>query len=297
LNQGNFSFAETNPHPPIAGVTAFPGAALVDFDNDGDLDLAEFTGSTTFGVRLNDGTGQFASASKAFANVPAAILRFADFDGDGDFDILAGGPTRAGAAYDGSIKIFLNHTISPTIAADHLTSLVDGSQVELRWPPRLDFGNGAPLTYNLRVGTSAGGIDTVSPLSNPTTGKRLVAAPGNMGFARLTHLRNLPPGTYHWSIQAVDPAWVGSSFTPEATFVIPPSSTPPLRITSVQLLPAGPLQISASSPIGSAVVIEISSDLSAWLPISTNPIPNNSFMFTDPQPTTSHRFYRARLIP
>ena len=89
--------------------------------------------------------------------------------------------------------------------------------------------NNLALHYNLRIGTAPGGQDVMSPHSHLGTSLRRLARPGNAGPVNSWSLR-LPPGTYFWSVQAIDPAMAGSVFSSEATFSIsnsPPSASTP----------------------------------------------------------------------
>jgi len=76
------------------------------------------------------------------------------------------------------------------------------------------------LTYRLRVGTTPEGIEIMSPHADVATGKRRVTARGNVSATNTWALRNLPRGTYYWSVQAIDSAFAGSPFGAEATFAI-----------------------------------------------------------------------------
>jgi hypothetical protein len=92
-------------------------------------------------------------------------------------------------------------------------------QVQLRWAaPIDDHTPAAALSYSVRVGTTPGGSDIVSPPALGT-GRRQIPAPG---FSVTTTARlALKPGTYYWSVQAVDSGLTGSAFASEATFVVP----------------------------------------------------------------------------
>jgi hypothetical protein len=260
------------------------------------VDLAEHTASATFGVRLNDGTGQFAVGSTAFANVPAGLFRLADFDGDGDFDLLVGGPTAGGTAYDGSVKFFRNHWLSPVPSVNQLTAAVNGNDVQLRWPARNDFGPGTPVTYNLRVGKKPGGMDVVSPLSQPTSGRRLVATFGNMGFACTTQLRGLAPGTYYWSVQPVDSAWLGGPFAPEASFTInlPPATA---RIEKIEFANFFTLQLTVLASAGSLAVLEVSTDLETWTAQTSRRVGSTGREAISFDRPDGLAFYRIGIVP
>jgi hypothetical protein len=53
-----------------------------------------------------------------------------------------------------------------------------------------------------------------------STGKRTVARMGNVNHNTAWSLA-LPPGTYYWSVQAVDAAFAGGPFASEAMVVVP----------------------------------------------------------------------------
>ena len=64
------------------------------------------------------------------------------------------------------------------------------------------------LSYNLRVGSTPGGVDILSPLSDPATGRRRAAQSGNAQRPLFTVL-NLPTGTVgYWSAQTVDASYL-----------------------------------------------------------------------------------------
>lgn len=93
-NQGDWQFEDVTRRANLGLVNPrATGAAFVDVDADGDLDL--FVTSLGSGVQLflNDGTGQFTDYT-AQANLPqsggATSVALADMDKDGDLDIYAG---------------------------------------------------------------------------------------------------------------------------------------------------------------------------------------------------------------
>lgn len=81
--------SETSASAGVDWIDSSHGAVIVDLDNDGDQDLAV---SVESGIVLmsNDGTGKF--AVRALKVLPAAIpysIAAADYDNDGDLDLLA----------------------------------------------------------------------------------------------------------------------------------------------------------------------------------------------------------------
>ncbi|HUF09550.1 MAG TPA: FlgD immunoglobulin-like domain containing protein, partial [Rhodothermales bacterium] len=201
---------------------------LLDWDSDGDTDLLasgheEATGSRPARLYLNE-NGRFSMYHEV---IHYEDMSFApgDFDRDGDVDLFATGfnPEALGLVTPTAtfwIKWGHFSNAAPTPPAN-LSSTVDGGRVELNWSAATDDKTVSPaLTYNVRVGTQPGGVDVMSPLSHPQTGTRYVCAPGNVFHNLRWPLRSLPPGTYYWSVQAVDQSCVGSSFSPERTFVV-----------------------------------------------------------------------------
>ncbi|MBK8530834.1 MAG: T9SS type A sorting domain-containing protein [Flavobacteriales bacterium] len=96
---GNFSFVNNiNPYLILAMVG--------DVDGDGDIDLVGRTGVlngtviTFFGTIINDGNGNFSNGVQFSTNAPSAInCTQADFDGDGDLDLVIGGDANNNGFY------------------------------------------------------------------------------------------------------------------------------------------------------------------------------------------------------
>ena len=107
-----------------------------------------------------------------------------------------------------------------------------GNVVTLTWDAGSDAQTPAALlSYNLRVGTTPGGNETLSSV--------IVPGPGNAGQRRQYTLRGLAPGLYYWSVQTVDTAFARSDFAGELTF----TGTAPLR--GVQVTPVTAAQLGA----------------------------------------------------
>lgn len=157
----------------------------------------------------NTGSNGFNRLDIAIPEIGLAYTVPGDADGDFDLDLLLA--ARGGMLYRNTTP----QRNSPPQPPANLRAAVDSTTVTFRWDPATDAeGTPASLTYNLRVGTTPGGVDVLSPLSDPATGVRHVVAPGNASYGTLWRL-HLPPGTYYWSVQAVDPSFVGSAFAEE----------------------------------------------------------------------------------
>ncbi|MCC3409915.1 MAG: S8 family serine peptidase [Microcoleus sp. PH2017_10_PVI_O_A] len=195
-----------------------------DYDNDGDLDIL-LTGSNQFPSGIsklyrNDG-GSFTDISTNLQGVFGSSVSWGDYDNDSDLDILlTGNPLGVSS---GSTKVYrnniftLNTAPTPPIA---LISSVNGNSVTLNWNPGTDAETPqASLTYNLRVGTTPGGSDIMSPMAN-SNGTRKVVQMGNVNQNKNWTLKNLKPGTYYWSAQAIDNSFKGSTFATEGSFTV-----------------------------------------------------------------------------
>ena len=172
--------------------------------------------------------GIFPAVSKSGRNIALA-----DVDNDGKLDIAAGDQEDNGAPQHWNgypLAVYRNAmnipTNAPPFAPTNLVSQVGNGTVTLHWGNASDDITPANLlTYNLRSGTNSLGTDTVSPLANPTTGWRKVVAPGNRGH-NFQCTYHLPPGTYYWSVQAVDGAFAGGAWATEQTFTITNAGVP-----------------------------------------------------------------------
>jgi hypothetical protein len=60
----------------------------------------------------------------------------------------------------------------------------------------------------------------MSAMADPVTGRRWIPASGNTSHELSWRLDGLPPATYFWSVQAIDPGFEGSPFAPEESFVL-----------------------------------------------------------------------------
>ena len=143
-----------------------------------------------------------------------------DYDDDGDLDIFVLGEDAGDGLTIEALRNELPFSNTLPSAPDGLQATTQGNTATLTWNPGSDFQTPTPgLTYNLRVGTTPGGLDIVSPMAT-ATGYRLVPRRGNAEHNTRWTLKNLPPGTYYWSVQVLDSSFKGSPFAQEGTFTI-----------------------------------------------------------------------------
>lgn len=203
---------------PILLLESFnPGEhGFFDADGDGDPDMMRTpwpynsirAGETVFFENLDGKLRRHGWLPSVFG-----YSGFADFNDDGNLDILALDENR------GRIHLNRSPPRPPPAAPTGLSSQVTGNTAHLAWDPP-GGGTAAWLTYNVRVGRSPGGVDVVSPISDPATGRRRIPEEGNAGARPRFDLHHLGPGTYYWSVQSVNSSWTGSPFAAEGTFTV-----------------------------------------------------------------------------
>lgn len=218
-----------------------------DYDVDGDLDLL-LSGAQEYGKRSiteiyrNDG-----GAFRLEVNLPGvsgSSAAWGDSDADGDLDLLL-----MGTGMDGrSATIYYRNTNeivnSPPAPPTGLDAVVSDGAATLSWEPSRDVHTAEEgLSYAVRVGTAEGGVDVVSPMAHPATGRRYLPERGNAGLGTTFLLKNLSPGTYYWSVQAIDASYSGSGFADESTFTINQAG----KGTSTEE-PRAPLQFRLENP-------------------------------------------------
>ena len=170
------------------------------------------------------------------------------------------------------------------------------------------FGSGATATGStatpgVTVNASAGQVvlDTVAVHAG-------TAGTNGSGQFLLWHQSTGSTGGDVWGSSSIAPgaptvtmSWTLSGSTAgewasEAIALNPAGNTPLLStlLSNVTSLVSKGFTIQLSAPAGSTVVIEASSDLVHWIPISTNSAPNGSVSYTDTAATNlPARYYRA----
>lgn len=190
---------------------AVPGQAeWADYDNDGDLDVLVAGSGGATRIYRNDG-GAFVDAG---AGLPAltgpGAGSWADYDHDGRLDVLLLGAPGT-VLYRSSGGTANTAPNAPTQLSVNRT----GNILTLHWSAATDAQTpSAGLSYNIRIGTTAGGSEATSAMADNASGFRRVVGLGN-AQQRTSWSLTLPPATYFWSVQAVDGAFAGSPFTAE----------------------------------------------------------------------------------
>ncbi|NOR44953.1 MAG: hypothetical protein GQ534_05145, partial [Candidatus Delongbacteria bacterium] len=215
-------------------------AAWGDYDNDGDLDIL-LTGDTrTLKISiiyLND-SGMFTDINAGLTGVYYSSAAWGDYDNDGDLDILLTGytgSTNVSKIYRNDSPVSNTNPTSPS----NLSEVINGSDITFSWDRSTD--NETPqdgLSYNLCIGTLSQNCTIKSPMSNIQTGYRKVVSSGNANLLNSYQIKNMFPGTYYWSVQAVDNNFSGSEFSTEQSFILsidPPPATVATEATKVDV--------------------------------------------------------------
>lgn len=193
-----------------------------DYNNDGLLDIF-ISGSgnqnnSFFGIYENNGINGFILKFQSIADYNLAPFIIGDFyDWDGDLDLIVFG--SEGKAYKNTANVSVNYPGTP----ENLVNYIEGSTVYLTWDKTIHSNEvDEGLTYNLRVGSSSGGVDIISPLSSYSIGQeRNVVDIGAQGTNSSWKLRNLEPGTYYWAVQAINHSYRAGGWSEEGVFTIP----------------------------------------------------------------------------
>ena len=202
-----------------------------DFDNNGHPDLmirgqkyqSTVPANSYSAVLRNNGDGTFTSWNFRCRRFGRVVVDRVDYDNDGRLDVVMAGGSPSGRKY----LIYRNNNpdtnCRPGSSLNLRTSSLD-HQVTFGWSPAQDRETPlAALTYKLRVGTTPGGGEVVSPLAG-SSGIRSVVGPGNSGTQTQWTISDLPAGIYYWSIHAVDAAFTGGPWAPDGLLVASPDS-------------------------------------------------------------------------
>jgi hypothetical protein len=190
-------------------------ATWADYDSDGDVDLlitGNFVGATEIegksDIWANDG-GVFTALG---VNLPAPIssigrggtFTWFDLDGDGDLDYLVAGAyyvPGGNGLVEARMHLYRNEAggenLAPT-APTNLTALPVGGGALLSWDPAQDDSTPPEsITYDLDL----------RPVGGGAMGAQHPPEPGDVSAVSSWVLTGLAPGSYVWSVRAVDSAF------------------------------------------------------------------------------------------
>ena len=220
----------TNAYAGFVG-TALGPADWIDFDNDTDLDVLLAGQNTTCGnsftgLYANNGIGSYAPLDD-LAFVDRSASAWGDYDNDGDWDVFLAGINgiATNVFYRNDLLSGTGFQQNTPPAVPQLTDIFAWEDYAvINWLPATDLQSPQEaITYNIRIGSAPGASDILSADADVSTGNRYLTERGNMGSNTFAIIRNLDPGTYYYSIQAIDQAYKGSEFSEELSFVILPT--------------------------------------------------------------------------
>jgi hypothetical protein len=162
------------------------------------------------------------------ANKRVKCFRIADYDNDGDLDILISGIINNTPPNSTTFTtLYRNDSTppnNPPTAPQTLWTTMDSTKVIFHWKRATDVETPQiTLSYNLMVGTSPKAIDITSPMADTVTGFRRVVELGN---AQLNNFYILDKSifnigdTVYWSVQTIDNGFGYSPFSQEGSAII-----------------------------------------------------------------------------
>jgi hypothetical protein len=171
----------------------------------------------------------FVDIGSPFEGADNSAIAWGDYDNDGDLDLLISGMHYFTGAATRLYRNDMGVANTTPSAPVHLSSTVSGDSLALHWEPASDAQTRTSgLTYNLRVGTTPGGAEIVSPMADLATGYRLQPQLGNVNHNKRWIIRYLSgkfgtqdpsSWTLYWSVQAIDNTFAGSAFATEQKVV------------------------------------------------------------------------------
>ncbi len=265
-NDGSDTFTDIS-----AGLPGFYDSSVSwgDYDNDGDLDLAilgTVSGAITSRIYRNDGSDTFTDINAPLQILRQGSLAWGDYDGDGDLDLLMTGSGNSNIRYT---RLYRNDGSTANTAPTAPTNLQsvnnNNGTIAFSWDAATDSETAAgALSYVLTIGSTSGGVDVASPMADTGTGFRRIAFRGTIQGTSITFdVSDLGPGTYYWSVQAVDAALAGGTFAAEQTFLIPDVTPPEVAsIVSTSPSPTGASSVEYTVTFSEAVTGVDASDFS-----------------------------------
>jgi len=220
------------------------GNVLVDWDNDGDLDIIAGGWNDTKGRQATSLFLCTDPANFTYAESPLSDTYFpglsedtyevADLNNDGKTDLLMmgfnGNQGNQVGSYQKNICGFCpnNSTAAytkpgtPTGLSANVTTGTD-NVVSFSWTAPASENGKKGTSYNLSLKNKTTGKWMYNPMSivgGATDGLHQVAGMGNVCTNTSWDIYDLPAGEYEWTVQAINGAYFGGSFAAVKTFTI-----------------------------------------------------------------------------
>ena len=198
----------------------------IDLDNDGDLDIVTFGYTENYYSPAlliyyeNRGNDLFTELfrDKFMEGVEPISIALGNYDNDGDIDFTQ--RSQSGENYSNLYRNNFNNINSKPLPPDKFGIKREGTKTILYWNSASDAETPSKaLQYNIRVGSSPGKSDIIRPHADLSTG--FITMPDLINCRDTFRiLKDLPLGTYYYSIQSIDNMLVGSEFSSEQTFEV-----------------------------------------------------------------------------
>lgn len=240
----------------VFGISSYGSVKSGDLNNDGQLD---FVGSGWYyymngqngeatRIFISDGN-QIIENLLSYSGVSNSKIDFGDYNNDGKLDFIVTG--RGVEINQPATFLFKNSSmIVPNTNPNPPTNLRtenEGDYIKLVWDLATDYETPSMgLTYNVRIGTSPGGQDIMSSMSE-NDGSRLVSGKGlvNGNCFWKIHKSVFHTGNdYYWSVQAIDNNYKGSAFSAPCIIPLP---EPQIELVSSESMNFGNIYSSTSS--------------------------------------------------
>ncbi|GHT12717.1 hypothetical protein AGMMS4956_07750 [Bacteroidia bacterium] len=220
------------------------GTRIVDWDNDGDLDIIIAGWNPTKDRQATDlflctDPANFTFTEDALGDtylpsVSEQSLEVADLNADGKADLMLMGFSNGIGSYGRRITGYVpNNTANASVPPDAPTNLArseafvnNRSVSTFSWTAPASEAAKMGTTYNLALKNISTGKWLYNPMAiiaaDATNGWRQVTGAGNVGGAITWELYNLPTGDYEWTVQAINGAYTGGAFAATLSFTVPP---------------------------------------------------------------------------
>ena len=201
----------------------FSSCNWVDYDNDGDLDIfisgidSILDSPNAISKLYINNNSVFNQSDDSFVGVYHGNSTWGDYDNDGDLDLLLiGNTTSTSTSTTVLYKNDNNIVNTPPTQPNNLTCRITAGNLCVSWQNGTDTETPITgLTYNLRIGTTSGACDVLSPMAS-SNGSHFVTTIGNCGYnnSYTMHVSDTL-AVYYCSVQTIDGANKGSTFTEE----------------------------------------------------------------------------------
>ncbi|MFC2124113.1 FG-GAP-like repeat-containing protein, partial [Bacteroidota bacterium] len=194
-----------------------------DYDNDGWLDIIK----TGFDINMNpvskiyhnENGHTFEETNYEFS--PEKYIQIADMNNDNKLDFIVHSHDDEDLQIPSYYQSQMRNTNESPDAPTNLIAKPILDTVHFEWNRGSDPETPPEgLYYNLRIGTSPGGNEVLASQTHPDTDQLLFPHYGNAGQNLGWTLHGLDKGTYHYSVQTIDPGYGTSAFSEIKSFTI-----------------------------------------------------------------------------